>query len=293
MTATEKPVPAADQSGRTDRPRRRRSAVPADRARHRLRRAGRRLRTVEQLHAAGVAVVVVEAGPDDVDPVAERCWTAWDVPRHGGRTREALAAAGLDRAAAVVCVPDDDLQAMQVALLVRRTRPDVRLVVRMDNTAVGRALAQVTGEGSVLDVAALAARPVVEACLGRRPRPFTVAGRTFVAAELVADRDATLRELYGELAPVAVARHGADTLICPDRDAPVRRADRVTAVGTLEQFAARGVPVDEGERPVARHAAGARSAGPPARPGSRSTAGRRGCARCCAPWWTRRTASWG
>ena len=29
----------------------------------------------------------------------------------------------------------------------------------------------------------------------------------------------------------------------------------------------------------------------PARPGSRSTAGRRGCAHCCAPWWTRRTAS--
>ena len=206
-------------------------------------------------------MVVVEAGPEDADPVAERLLRAWGVPRHGGRTREALAAAGLDRAAAVVCVPDDDLQAMQVALLVRRTRPDVRLAVRMDNTAVGRALAQVTGEGSVLDVAALAARPVVEACLGRRPRPFTVAGRTFVAAELVADRDATLRELYGELAPVAVARHGADTLICPDRDAPVRRADRVTAVGTLEQFAARGVPVGEGERPASRHAAGARSAG--------------------------------
>ena len=261
MTATEKPAPAADDTGR---PTAHDDAGPASPPTghvivYGLRGVG--LRTVEQLHAAGVAVVVVEAGPEDADPVAERLLTAWDVPRHGGRTREALAAAGLDRAAAVVCVPDDDLQAMQVALLVRRTRPDVRLVVRMDNTAVGRALAQVTGKGSVLDVAALAAQPVGEACLGRRPRPFTVAGRTFVAAELVADRDATLRELYGELAPVAVARRGADTLICPDRDAPVLRADRVTAVGTLEQFAARGVPVAEGERPVARHAAGARSAG--------------------------------
>ena len=261
MTATEKPAPAADDTGR---PTAHDDAGPPSPPTGHVIVYGVRgvgLRTVEQLHAAGVAVVVVEAGPEDADPVAERLLTAWGVPRHGGRTREALAAAGLDRAAAVVCVPDDDLQAMQVALLVRRTRPDVRLVVRMDNTAVGRALAQVTGEGSVLDVAALAARPVVEACLGRRPRPFTVAGRTFVAAELVADRDATLRELYGELAPVAVARHGADTLICPDRDAPVRRADRVTAVGTLEQFAARGVPVGEGERPASRHAAGARSAG--------------------------------
>jgi Trk K+ transport system NAD-binding subunit len=218
------------------------------------------LRTVEQLHAAGVAVVVVEAGPDDVDPVAEALLATWDVPRHGGRTREALVAAGLDRAAAMVCVPDDDLQAMQVALLVRRTRPDVRLVVRMDNTAVGRALAQVTGEGSVLDVAALAALPVVEACLGRRPRPFTVAGRTFAAAELVADRDASLRQLYGELAPVAVAHPDADMVICPDRDSPVRRGDRVTAVGTLDQLAARGVPVSD-DAAAPRHAAGARSAG--------------------------------
>jgi len=261
MTATEKPAPAADDTGR---PTAHDDAGPPSPPTGHVIVYGVRgvgLRTVEQLHAAEVAVVVVEAGPEDADPVAERLLRAWGVPRHEGRTREALAAAGLDRAAAVVCVPDDDLQAMQVALLVRRTRPDVRLAVRMDNTAVGRALAQVTGEGSVLDVAALAARPVVEACLGRRPRPFTVAGRTFVAAELVADRDATLRELYGELAPVAVARHGADTLICPDRDAPVRRADRVTAVGTLEQFAARGVPVGEGDRPVPRHAAGARSAG--------------------------------
>ena len=219
------------------------------------------LRTVEQVHAADVAVDVVEAGPDDADPVAEGLLTTWGVPRCVGRAHEALAAAGLEGAAAVVCVPDDELQALQVALLVRRIRPDVRLVVRMDNTAVGRALAQVTGTGSVIDVAALAALPVVEACLGRRPRPFVVAGRTFAAAELVADRDGSLRELYGELAPVAVARIGADTVICPDRDAPAFRGDRVTAVGTLEQFAARGVPIGDDQRPAPGHAAGARSSG--------------------------------
>jgi Trk K+ transport system NAD-binding subunit len=217
------------------------------------------LRTVEQLRAAGVMVVAVEAGPGDADPVAEGLLATWGVPRYAGRHRESLEAAGLDRAAAVVCVPDEDLQAMEVALLVRRTRPDVRLVVRMGNTAVGRALAQVTGENSVLDVATLAAPPVVEACLGRRPRPVTVAGRTFIAAELLADRDGTLRELYGELAPIA-ARRGGETVVCPDRDAAVRAGDRVTALGTLEQFAAHGVGL-EPEAPAVRHAAGARSTG--------------------------------
>ena len=41
-----------------------------------------------------------------------------------GRPREALEQARLDAAAAVVCVPDDDLRATETALLVRRMRPD-------------------------------------------------------------------------------------------------------------------------------------------------------------------------
>ncbi|MDT7580268.1 MAG: hypothetical protein QOK35_1532, partial [Pseudonocardiales bacterium] len=225
------------------------------------------LRTVEHLHAARVAAVVVAAGPDDTDPVADALLTAWGVPRVTGRTREALAAAHLDTAAAVICVPDDDLRAMEAALIVRRMRPDVRLVVRMDNAAVARALAEVTGPGSVLDVAGLAAPSIVDACLGRRPRPMVLAGRTFVVAELtVEDGGASLRERYGELAPIAVTRTGPDgrpeTLVCPSRDVAVRHGDRVTAVGTPEQFAARGVAVDLGahEAPV-RHGGGARSAG--------------------------------
>ena len=91
------------------------------------------LRTVEHLHAAGVGTVVVHAGPDDADPVADALLASWGVPQVTGRTREALAAARLDTAAAVICVPDDDLRSIETALLVRRVRPDVRLVVRMGN----------------------------------------------------------------------------------------------------------------------------------------------------------------
>lgn len=235
---------------------------------------GAGLRTVEQLHSAGVEVVVVADGPDP-DPIADRVLASWGVRRVGGRPKDALLAAGVADAAAVVCVPADDLRAMEIALLVRRLRPDVRLIVRMGNSAVGRALAEVTGEGSVLDVAALAAPSVVEACLGARPHPIELAGQHFVAAELVAPRDATLRELYGPLAPIAVSgvgavpeagvgSVGAGPVICPGRDHPVRAGDRVTAIGTLEQFAAHGgAEVVERLRPSApaRHAMGARTAG--------------------------------
>ena len=105
------------------------------------------LRTVEHLHAAKIDTVVVAAGPDDTDPVTDALLASWGVPQVTGRTREALAAARLDTAAAVICVPDDDLRAMETALLVRRIRPDVRLVVRMGNSAVGRALAEVRRRG--------------------------------------------------------------------------------------------------------------------------------------------------
>ena len=251
---------------------------------------GAGLRTVEQLHAAGVEVVVVADGPDP-DPVADLALAGWGVRRVAGRPKDALPEAGIAGAAAVVCVPDDDLRAMEIALLVRRLRPDVRLIVRMGNSAVGRALAEVTGEGSVLDVAALAAPSVVEACLGARPHPIELAGQGFVAAELVVPRDATLRELYGPLAPIAVSgpvfglgsgaapgpRSGASGLspgpvpgagagpvICPGRDHLVRAGDRVTAIGTLEQFAAHGGAevVDRLRSSApARHATGARTAG--------------------------------
>src|SRR5689334_23262018 len=194
------------------------------------------LRTIEQLVAAGAEVVVVAAVAELV-PAAERLLEQWDVPLVRGRLREALAEARLPDADAVVCIAPDDLAALEAALLVRRLRPEVRLVVRMANPQVGHALAEVVGEGCVLDVAALAAPSVVEICLGRRVHELTVAGREFLVADLVVDGAATLRELYGELAPLVIAAGDAPPLVCPSRDVAVRPGDRVTAIGTLAQFA--------------------------------------------------------
>jgi Trk K+ transport system NAD-binding subunit len=198
------------------------------------------LRTIEQLLAAGADVVVVDAVAE-AGAVAERLLEQWDVPLVRGRLREALAEARLPEAAAVVCLAADDLAALEAALLVRRLRPEVRLVVRMANPQVGHALAEVVGEGCVLDVAALAAPSVVEICLGRRVHELTVAGREFLVADLVVDGAATVRELYGELAPLVIAAGEAPPVVCPSRDVPVRPGDRVTAVGTLAQFAHQGV----------------------------------------------------
>ncbi|MFC4948753.1 NAD-binding protein [Pseudonocardia sp. GCM10023141] len=225
------------------------------------------LRTVEQLLAAGAEVVVVDPA-QGADVVAERLLAQWKVRRVEGRLRESLLDAGLATAVAVVCLLGDDLRAMETALLARRLRPDVRLVVQMGNGSVGRALAEVTGEGGVFDVAALSAPAVVEACLGTRTHTIELAGSALLVAEVVAQvgagRTATLRELYAHLAPLAVASAGEAPLICPGRDHAVRAGDRVTLVGTPEQFQELATPeVVELMRPqhLVRQTAGARSAG--------------------------------
>ena len=236
------------------------------------------LRTIEQLLAAGAEVVVVDAVAE-AGAVAERLLEQWDVPLVRGRLREALAEARLPDAAAVVCLAADDLAALEAALLVRRLRPEVRLVVRMANPQVGHALAEVVGEGCVLDVAALAAPSVVEICLGRRTHELTLAGREFLVADLVVDAAATLRELYGELAPLAIASGEAPPVVCPSRD--VARAPRRPGDGRRHPRPVRPPGRRRGRGAPPTPGAGAPGRRPDARPERRDGPGR-ACGRCCA-----------
>ncbi|MBI4943305.1 MAG: NAD-binding protein [Actinobacteria bacterium] len=203
------------------------------------------LRTVEQLHLAGIPVTVVD---DEPDPRLVRVVRGWGIPHLTGSSRltETLVGAGIGTARAVVCVESDDLHTLETALRARELRPDVPVVVQLTNPAVGRALAAVTGAGSVLDVAALAAPSVVETCLGTRAHRLQLEEVPFVAATLPAPRDGTLRDLYGDLTPIAVERTAGagagpvDPVVCPGRDLAVRAGDAVTLLGTPEELDATG-----------------------------------------------------
>jgi Trk K+ transport system NAD-binding subunit len=197
------------------------------------------LRTVEQLHQAGVRVVVIADGPE-VAPA--RVIRSWGVPHLVGSARvpETLMAAGLDGAAAVVCVEADDLLTLEAALLARELRPELRVIAALRNPAVGRALVGIAV--SVLDAARLAAPSVVEACLHTGAHDLDLGGEHFVAASVIAGPGGTLRALYGDLAPVAVApASGGPVAICPGRDHVVAPDDTVTVVGTPEQLRAAGL----------------------------------------------------
>ncbi len=205
------------------------------------------LRTVEQLHLSGVPVVAVD---DDPDTRLARIVEAWGVTHiHRSAHRgDGLVEAGLDRALAVICAETSELATLEIALRVREARPDVRLVVQLANPSVGHALERVTGDGSVLDVAALAAPSFVEVCLGQPTHGLEVGGETFAVVEVTVSEDEgyhrTFRGHFGNLAPVAIVPHdGTEMACCPGRDFPVAAGDRVAVLGTPDELDRSGIEV--------------------------------------------------
>jgi Trk K+ transport system NAD-binding subunit len=181
------------------------------------------MRIIEELNSAGTKVVTVQS-PDS------------------------LAQADVASAQAVICADDDDALNLEIALLARQANPDVRVVARLANSVLREAMAQDNGPGAILDVADLAAASVVEACLARTTHTISVAGIDFVISGADAPRDATLREIFGDLAPVAVIHDEksdtpGDVVACPGRDYPVRAGDWTAMIGTAEELAAQGITI--------------------------------------------------
>ena len=192
------------------------------------------LRVVEQLHAAGEHVVVVD---DDPDPRLLRVIAGWGVEHLDASPRRhtALDEAGVADASALNCTASHDLDNLEIALLARRIRPDLRVVVQLGNAAVGRAVGTVTGPGSVLDVASLAAPTLTEACLDLHSRALDIGGDQFVLQEFTVEAQATLRSRFGDLVPIAVIAHDdGEMQVCPGRDLDVAPGDRVIVLGTTD-----------------------------------------------------------
>ncbi|MFZ0835478.1 MAG: NAD-binding protein [Mycobacterium sp.] len=178
-------------------------------------------RIVEELNNAGTSVVMLSSAAE-------------------------LAEAGVAHATSIICVAHDDATNLEIALLAREANPNVRVVARLVNTVLRDAVATGNGPGAILDVADLAASSVVEACLSRTTHSITIAGREFVVSGTEAPRDATLRELFDDLAPVAVIRGEStsspgEVVACPGRDLPVQAGDWTAMLGTADELAAQGI----------------------------------------------------
>src|SRR3984893_3397840 len=194
----------------------------------------------DELKHAGATVVRMAAGETS----------------EAGVARE-LTLADVSHALAVVCAGDDDAVNLEIALLARKANPNMRVVSRVANDVLREAVNNDNGPGAILDVADLAAPAVVEACLAQTTHKFDAAGMNFVVAGKTASREATLRELYGDLPPVAII-HGEDSPnpgeleTCPGRDQRVHAGDWTMMIGTADELAAQGLKVPRPSRARSR-----------------------------------------
>ena len=208
------------------------------------------LRMVEQLHLAGIPVIVVDDLPDPrLPPALAELGVEWLAA--DARQAETLRLAGLDGAEAVVVTESDDLRTLAIALLARELRPGRRVVVQMRNAAVGRALTDVGVV--VLDAAGLAAPSVVDACLKEGVHPLRLGHQDFLVVETVAGREASLRDLYGDLAPLVFAPRdrsagGREVEVSPGRDVLASAGDTVVLVGAAEDVRGTGLVEQPGRR---------------------------------------------
>jgi Trk K+ transport system NAD-binding subunit len=169
-----------------------------------------------------------------------------------------LLGAGVHRARAVVCAGPNDAVNLEIALLAREYSPHVRVVARLANDVLRGAVAAVNGPGAILDVAELATPSVVEAVLSRDAHQFETAGIEFVVWGGEAPYDATLREIYADLAPVAVV-HGkrspvpGEVVPCPGRDLKVYAGDWTSMIGLKDELEARGITVPPATATRSRH----------------------------------------
>lgn len=181
------------------------------------------LRIIEQLRAGGHRIVVIGSSTE-------------------------LPEAGVADAAALICADDDDALNLEIALLARQLNPTVRVVTRLANSVLREAVAIGNGPGAIVDVADLAAPSVVEACLSRTTHAINVAGLDFVVSGTDAPRDSSLRESFGDLAPVAIIRNErsetpGEVVACPGRDVHVHAGDWTAMIGTADELRAQGIAV--------------------------------------------------
>lgn len=183
-----------------------------------------------------------------------------------GQSLEVLTSVDVAHARAAICATNDDLRNIEIALLVRELSADVRIVVQMANGAVGRALEGVTQPSDVLEVAELASIAFVEAAVDRASHPITLGRRRFHVTTVLQRRNGRLRDVWGEIAPIAVRDPETGTAsFCPSRDHEFSAGHLVTLLGTEEDLRAVGLgerlatPRRRGKRLVGRirEAAGA------------------------------------
>jgi Trk K+ transport system NAD-binding subunit len=156
-------------------------------------------RVMEALVESGQEVVVLERDPKvELITAAQRMGAP--VIQDDGRRPEALAAAGTERARAILLCTQNDVLNLQIAFQAQRLNPDIEVVIRIFDEQFAEDVARRFGFRA-LSATTLAA-PVFAAAASKVDvtRPITVDGRPFSLASLTLDRGSRLAgRLVGDI----------------------------------------------------------------------------------------------
>jgi Trk K+ transport system NAD-binding subunit len=197
-------------------------------------------RIVEELTAMGERVVAIDKSGEG---------PFHDTVRHKGvptfigdaTVPEILRQVRADSAKVVIAVTSSELANLEIALLVRETNPDQRVIVRLIDPQFAEAVRDAADIKHAISVPALAAPAFAAAVYGDRVQTLvTAAGHTLVVIDLYVNDDAdhlhgkSLRALVLDYAllPISLSGHDVNAL----RGYRLKVGDKLTVVAELHDF---------------------------------------------------------
>ena len=223
------------------------------------------IRVVSDLTAAGYDVAVIERDENNrfLSTAAEL-----DVPVIFGDAtlRQTLEAARVDHARAVAVLTQDDMVNIETGIVLREmlgprvmpevVRPEVPLVLRVYDRALGAAVAQRFGFENVRSTVDLAAPWFIGAAMGLQVLgTFSVGQRSFMVGGMHVAAGSELDglqmfELSTQTRVIAITRQDAPVKLHPRRDARLRGGDTVYLVGPYRELLAtlrKGQPPEQAD----------------------------------------------
>ncbi len=196
-------------------------------------------RVLELLLEAQVGVVVVDAAPDSnfADLALAR-----NVPliRQDSRSELALQRAGVERAAALIAVGDNDLHNLETVLAAHELNPLIRHVTRIYSPQIGERMIKSIPNARALNVAKLTAPTFVTAALSSQSQIlhlFEIGPEEFAVVQDRASSKGILQDLYGQdVSPLMRQSNGDKPQICPRPNTPLEQDDLVTVAGRINDL---------------------------------------------------------
>jgi Trk K+ transport system NAD-binding subunit len=204
-------------------------------------------RVYSQLDTLGIPLVVIDRAP--APEFVRRVRQGDDcLLRDDARQPEALAAADIAQARALITTFDNDLANLEVALNAARLRPDLRVVMRFFNTDLAPSIQASLPNLTAISLSALAAPAFVTAALDPHTRQALVLDdQALTVDELPVTNPAALDgAALGRSVVLAVQRGEAPPVLFPP-GGPLRPGDQVTVIGPEQDM--RAVAATLGHQP--------------------------------------------